>query len=149
MYIFWIDSCNLLILRGLHKGRTRYRRSLKPFESRVLMTKIENIYNCKTFFYIFWIENSNLLILRGLHKGRTGYRSLHPSKKNIKTRKFFTFFYICLVVFALLDPDPDPGTHVKLRWIHADPTPQSWTHENMKILYFFLYICGSLLPSSN
>jgi hypothetical protein len=43
-----------------------------------------------------------------LHKGRPSYkRSLQSSKENIK---FITFKIFSWVIFALLDPDPDPLT---------------------------------------
>ncbi len=37
----------------------------------------------------------------------------HPALQNMKIQYFFLFFW---VIFALLDPDPDPATQ-----INADP----------------------------
>jgi hypothetical protein len=53
----------------------------------------------------------------GFRKGRPSYRrSLYPSKENIqhfKKENLLTFFYFywVILIFALLDPDTDPGTH--------------------------------------
>jgi hypothetical protein len=54
----------------------------------------------------------------GLHKGRPSYRrslrgsalkSEHPELQNIKVLYFFSILW---VIFALLDPDPDPATQL-------------------------------------
>ncbi len=60
----------------------------------------------------------------GLHKGRPRYRrSLQPSKENIqylKTWKFWTFFLFLWVIFALLDPDPDPQFECGSGYSHSN-----------------------------
>jgi hypothetical protein len=65
------------------------------------------------FFYI----KATIYLSLGLQKERPSYRrSLHPSKENIQhfqNMKFLDFFLVLWVIFALLDPDPDP-----LAWIN-------------------------------
>jgi hypothetical protein len=67
------------------------------------------------FVFFFWSKIAIYLSL-GLHKGRPSYRrSLQPSKENIQHIKRWNllfnncFLFLC-AIFALLDPDPDPGT---------------------------------------
>jgi hypothetical protein len=45
----------------------------------------------------------------------------HPALKNMK---FLLFFQFMCVIFALLDPDPDPAT-----LINADPDPKPWLYD--------------------
>jgi hypothetical protein len=60
--------------------------------------------SCKTFFG--W--KIAIYLSLGLQKGCTSYRrSLYPSKENIQ--HFKTYLW---VIFALLDPDPDPATQI-------------------------------------
>ncbi len=60
----------------------------------------------------------------GRHKGRPSYRrSLQPLKENIHlffNMKFLYFLRFFCVIFALLDPDLDPGTD-PLTWLNPDP----------------------------
>ncbi len=90
------------------------------------------------------------LSLVDLHKGRTSCltgEAFSPQKRtsiSSKHENSLLFSIYLWVIFSLLDPDPATG-------ISVDPcgsgsgttTLDAW---NMKILYFFLYICGSLLP---
>ncbi len=86
------------------------------------MTKSWNNITAENKFDIFLIKNCNLLF-PGLIKGRPSYRrSLQPSKENIQhfeTWKFWTFFLFLWVIFALLDPDPNPLTRL-------NPDPKHW-----------------------
>jgi hypothetical protein len=64
--------------------------------------KKKNKGTAENFFYLVWSKIA-IYVFLGLHKGRPGYRrSLQPSKENIQ--------YRYCVIFALLDPDTDPGT---------------------------------------
>ncbi len=68
--------------------------------------KLEKLYSWKNLT-IFLIKNCNLRIL-GLHKGGpSNGRSLQPSKENIQHFKTWIF-----IIFALLNPDPDPLTRL-------------------------------------
>jgi hypothetical protein len=68
------------------------------------------------------IKNSNLLILRPsqrtpkLEEKPSTLKKNIPALQNMKILYFFIFF---CVIFALLDPDPDPATQV-----NADPDLQ-------------------------
>jgi hypothetical protein len=65
------------------------------------------------------IKNCNLLIPRPplrtpkLQEKPSALRKEHPVLKNMKILNFFLFLW---VIFALLDPDPDPATQ-----FNADP----------------------------
>ncbi len=69
----------------------------------------------------------------GLYKERPSYRrSLQLSKENIqhfKNMKFFNFFLLLWVIFALLDPDSESGSTDPIEsgsnW-DPDPDPQPW-----------------------
>ena len=75
---------------------------------------------CWKFNFYFLHQKIAIYLSLGLHKGRPSYRkSLHPSKENIQylqNIKILDFFLFLWVIFALLDPDPDPATQ-----INADP----------------------------
>ncbi len=76
------------------------------------------------------IKNYNLLIPRPLKRTpklqETTDKGKHPALQNTK---FLNFFKFLGVIFALLDPDPDPVAQ-----INADPDPKPWpcTRENTK-----------------
>jgi hypothetical protein len=71
----------------------------------------------------FTAEKTGYFFIKNCDLGSPNYRrSLQSSKKKIKhfeTCKILDFFLYFLVIFALLDPDPDPATQ-----INADPDPQ-------------------------
>ncbi len=77
--------------------------------SRVFMTKIKKVYSGKKF--MFFISKIAYYLSLGLNKECPSYRrSLQLSKKNIQhfeTLNFLTFLLLW-VIFALLDPDPQP-----------------------------------------
>jgi hypothetical protein len=77
--------------------------------SRVWWPKIEKNYSWKKINFFFGSKTTIYLSL-GLHKGRPSYRrSLQPSKENIQHfKKILYFFLFFWVIFALLDPVPDP-----------------------------------------
>jgi hypothetical protein len=51
-----------------------------------------------------------------LQEKPSGLKREHPAIQNMK----ILYFFLCMwVIFALLDPDPDPATQ-----INADPDPQ-------------------------
>jgi hypothetical protein len=80
------------------------------------MTKYGKSFTAVKLFYILWIENYNLIILRPPKRHKSYKRSLQPSKENIehfKTLKFFTFLYLW-VIFALLNPDPEPASQINV-----------------------------------
>ncbi len=87
-------------------------------ESRALMTKnwIEKNYSWKKIY--FFLSKTTIYLSPGLHKERPSYRrSLQLSKEVIqhfKTWTFTIFFLLLWVIFALLDPDPDPLTQLNL-----------------------------------
>jgi hypothetical protein len=60
---------------------------------------------------IFFFSKIAIYLSLGLHKGRPSYRR---SLQHLKTWNFLTFFLFCLVIFALLDPDPRA-------WVNLDP----------------------------
>ncbi len=76
------------------------------------MTKNWKKITAEKFF--FWLKTTIYLSL-GLHKELPSYRrSLQLSKENIQHFKTwnFKFFLLLRVIFALLDPDPDPLTRL-------------------------------------
>ncbi len=82
-------------------------------ESRVLITKNWKKPAVKLLYIFFGLKIASYLSLN-LHKGRTSYRRrLQTSKENIQHFKrwnLLTFFL--WVIFALLDPEPDPATQI-------------------------------------
>ncbi len=71
---------------------------------------------------VFLIKNCNLLISRPLYKRKPKLQekpsALEREHPVIQNMKFLYFFLFLWVIFALLDPDPDPATQ-----INADPQP--------------------------
>ncbi len=61
----------------------------------------------------FWSKLSVYLFL-GLHKDAQATEE-HSALENMK---FLNFFLFSLVIFALLDPEPDPNP---LTWLNTDP----------------------------
>ena len=80
--------------------------------------KLKKIYSWKFNFYFLDCKNCNLLIPRPpertpkLQEKPSAVKREHPVLKNMNSG----FFSIWWVIFALLDPDPDPTTQ-----INADP----------------------------
>jgi hypothetical protein len=79
------------------------------------------------------IKNCNLLISRSplrtpnLQENPSALKREHPALQNMKIQYFFLFLW---VIFALLDPDPDPqfvcGSDPDLAaQINADPDPDT------------------------
>jgi hypothetical protein len=69
------------------------------------------------FFISFLKQKIVIYLLLGLHKGCLVYRgSLQPSKENIPHFNTWNFIPFLVVIFSLLDPDPDP-----LTWLDPDP----------------------------
>ncbi len=68
---------------------------------------------------IFWIKNCNLLMSK-LQEKTLALKREHPAPQKMKLINFF----LCLwVIFALLDPDPDPGTHwIRIHSIAKGPS---------------------------
>jgi hypothetical protein len=70
--------------------------------------------NTAEISFSFFDQNYTLIIPRPPHKGRPSYRrSLPPSKEYIQYLKFINLFsFFWGVIFALLDPNTDPGTQL-------------------------------------
>ncbi len=66
-------------------------------------------------FDIFWFKNCNCLIPRPPKRESTP-SALKTERTALQNIKFLNFFLILWVIFALLDPDPDP-----LSWLNLDP----------------------------
>jgi hypothetical protein len=82
--------------------------------SRVLMTKNLKKFKAENFFIIFFGSKIAIYLSLGLYKGRPSYRrSLQPSKRTSSNSKHeISLPYFLWVIFALLDPDPDPATQI-------------------------------------
>jgi hypothetical protein len=75
----------------------------------------------KIFFISFLIKNCNLLMSK-LQENLSALKREHPELRKMKCINFF----LCLwVIFALLDPDTDPGTPLH-------PDPHHWLSANEK-----------------
>jgi hypothetical protein len=76
--------------------------------------KLKKIYSWKFNFYFLDCKNCNLLIPRPpertpkLQEKPSAVKREHPVLKNMNSG----FFSIWWVIFALLDPDPDPTTQI-------------------------------------
>ncbi len=114
---FLIKNCYNLSL-GLHKGRQNYRRSLQLSKENTQHFKTWNFF---TFFYFYgsflpsWIR----IRIRWPDWIRIGIRNSGiPDFWSHKSSELFSTF---MVIFALLDPDPDP-----LLWLNPDRNPKQW-----------------------
>jgi hypothetical protein len=72
-------------------------------------------------FFIYFGSKIAIYLSLGLHKGHTSYRRrevFSPQKRtsSISKHENSLLFSIFVVIFALLDPDPDPAAQ-----INADP----------------------------
>ncbi len=73
--------------------------------------KLKKIYSWKFNFYFLYQKLQFTYPYSALKKK-------HPALQNMKILYFFLFLW---VIFALLDPDPNPATQ-----INADPHPKPW-----------------------
>ncbi len=91
--------------------------------SRVLMTKNWRKNSSENFLYLFLIKNCNLITYVQATGEAVSHQREHPALR-------------LWVIFALLDPDTDPGTPL-------NPDPQHGI-----LIYFFAFRPGIFLPSS-
>jgi hypothetical protein len=86
--------------------QARIRIRIQGFDDQKLKKKKSR------HFFLLFLTNIAIKFSLALHKGRTSYkRSLQLSKENIqhfKKMKIINFFLFLWVIFALLEPDPDP-----------------------------------------
>ncbi len=128
-YLFQ-NHAGLRIRIDLMRIRIRIR-----FQHWVWWPKIENIYSWK-FILIFLIKSCNLLIPRPpkrtpkLQEKPSALTGEHPAIQNMKILYFFLFLW---VIFALLDPDPDPATQINADLQPCQNDVLSWQRGCIKI----------------
>ncbi len=123
----------------MYRYRTRIGFNADPdpafFPFGFWWPEIVNIFRWNFYFYFFdqKLLCTVLYLSVGPHKGHPNYRrSLHPSKENIQHFKPCNFFTL-LVIFALLDTDPDPDEQ---NTVNADPCWSGFT-----TLLYTVYHC--------
>ncbi len=116
-----IENIDISVSERIHWFRVRIQHfRLKPIRmriisgSRVLMTKNWNKFT--TLKKCEFLSNCNLLIPRPplrtfkLQEKPSAFKRDHPALQDMKFLNFFLFLW---VIFALLDPDPDPQTRIQ------------------------------------
>jgi hypothetical protein len=122
LYIFLIKNCNLSTL-GLHKGRSRYWRSLHPSKENIQHSVADP--GCLTRIRIFSIPDTG------------------SAAKNLSILTPKIVSKLSEIRSGLFTPDPDPD-FLPIPDPGVKKAPDS-ALQQMKFFSLFFYFCGSFL----